>query len=98
MAQKTSTGVKVEETSKEIHCTALGFEYRSKMMRVIEILETPEGQAVLEKHCGSTATKFRNRLAGIGTHLHAAGIAAVVIEFLKGAVASTVSFLKGGFG
>lgn len=82
--KKTRTGVRVEEESKEIYCEALGLEYRSKMKRIIEILETPEGQAELEQHCGSTATKFRNLFAGIGAHIPAAGIVAVVCEFLKG--------------
>ena len=84
MAKKTRTEVKVEETSKEITCKALGFEYRSKMKRIIEILGTPERQAELDLHCGSTATKFKDLLAGIGTDIPAAGIVAIVWEFLKG--------------
>ena len=84
MAKKTRTGVKVEETSKEIYCKALGLEYRSKMKRIIEVLETPEGQAELEQHCGATATKFKDLLAGMGTHIPAAGIVAVAMEFVKG--------------
>ena len=85
MAKKTrASGVNVEETSKEIYCEALGLEYRSKMVRIIEILGTPESQAELDKQCGSTATKFRNLFAGIGTHIPAAGIVAIVWEFLKG--------------
>ena len=84
MAKKARAGVKVEETSKEITCKALGLEYRSKMKRIIEILETPGSQAELDLHCGSTATKFKDLLAGIGTHIPAAGIVAVALEFLKG--------------
>ena len=86
MAKKTRTRVKVEESSKEITCKALGLEYRSRtnIVRIIEILGTPEGQAELDLHCGSTATKFKDLLAGIGTHIPAAGIVAVALEFLKG--------------
>lgn len=86
MAKKTRNGVKVEENSREITCKALGLKYRSRtnIVRIIEILGTPEGQAELERHCGSTATKFRNRLAEIGAHIPAAGIVAVAMEFVKG--------------
>ena len=84
MAKKKRNGVKVEEKSKEICCKALGFEYRSKMVRIIEVLGAPEGQAELDLHCGSTATRFKDLLAGIGTHIPAAGIVAVALEFLKG--------------
>ena len=84
MAKKTRNWVKVEESSKEITCKALGLEYRSKVKRIIKVLGTPEGQAELDLHCGSTATKFKDLLAGIGTHIPAAGIVAVALEFLKG--------------
>ena len=88
MAKKTRTGVNVEETSKETSCEALGLKYRSRtnIVRIIEILGTPEGQAELDLHCGSTATKFKDLLAGIGTDIPAAGIVAIVWEFLKGGV------------
>jgi len=84
MAKKTRNAVKIEEESKEITCKALGLEYRSKMKRIIEILETPGSHAELDLHCGSTATKFKDLLAGIGTHIPAAGIVAVAMEFVKG--------------
>jgi hypothetical protein len=44
---------------------------------------TPEGQAELETHCEPRATKFRNLFAGIGTHIPAAGIVAVVLDSLR---------------
>ena len=86
MAKKTRSGVKVEETSKETTCEALGLKYRSRtnIVRIIEILGTPEGQAELDLQCGSTATRFKDLLAGIGMHIPAAGIVAVALEFLKG--------------
>jgi hypothetical protein len=76
--------LKWEEKSKEICCKELGLEYRSKIQRILEISGTPEGQAELETHCEPRATKFRNLFAGIGTHIPAAGIVAVVLDFLKG--------------
>jgi len=96
MAKEIWTGVKAEEASTEIHCNALGLEYRSKMKKIIKILENPDERAELDIYCGSTATEFKNRFAGIGTHIPAAGIAAVVVEFLKSAVAAVLEFLKGG--
>lgn len=75
-----------EEKRKEIRCESLGFSHisESKKEWIIEIVKNPECQAELEEHCKSTATKFREQLAGIGTHITAAGIAAVVVEILKG--------------
>lgn len=96
MAQKTRKNVKVEETRKEIHCSALGLKYRSDMVKIISILETPESRAEIDQHCGPTATEFKNRFAGIGRHIPSAGIAAVVVELLKCAVAAVWEFLKGG--
>jgi hypothetical protein len=86
MPKKKRTEVKVEETRKETTCEALGLKYKSRtnIVRITEILGTPEGQAELDLHCGSTATKFKDLLAGIGTHIPAAGIVAVALEFLKG--------------
>jgi hypothetical protein len=80
MAKKAIVGVKVEEERKEFSCKALGLEYRSKMKKIIEVLGNPECEAALDQNCGSTATKFRDLFAGIGTH----SIVAIVWEFLKG--------------
>lgn len=80
MAQKARREVKVEETSKEIHCTALGLKYRSKMVRIVEVLGTPEGQTEIDQHCGSTAAKFRDLCAKIGMHIPAA----MAVEILMG--------------
>lgn len=82
MAKKTKSEVRLEETSEEISCNVVGLEYRCK--KLIEILETTEGQEAIDQHCGPTATKFKELFGRIREHLPAAGIAAVAAEVLKG--------------
>lgn len=81
MAKRTKHEAQLENECTEVSYKGKKLEVKYKKLRAV--LESEEGQEALDKHCKSTATKFREMFAEIGASIPGAFVAELIWKGLN---------------